>query len=286
MLQNRATLQQTRFYLLNELRQEFPENESGSITRLVLEHVDFPLSACLLEPDKLTPSPVIAQINAIVSEIHSGRPIQYILGETQFCDIKIAVNESVLIPRPETEAMVCMIRSESSHAFRRIVDLGTGSGCLALALKDFFPEAVVTGLDVSNSALHVAEQNGQLNNLEVQWLEGDLLTENMLPSEDLYDLIVSNPPYVLESEKEYMENHVLLHEPETALFVKDENPLIFYRAIVKFCNLHLAQGGHLWLEINERFGSETSALFENAGYEQVHIRKDIHDKERYIHARK
>jgi release factor glutamine methyltransferase len=286
MLQNRATLKQTRFFLLNELRQHYHERESESITRLALEHAGFPLSACLLEPDKITPSSVIAQINLVVSEIHRGKPIQYILGQTQFCELEIKVNEGVLIPRPETEALAYMIRTESSQIFSRIIDLGTGSGCLALALKDFFPEAVVTGLDVSNSALQVAEQNGQLNNLEVQWMEGDLLSAYPLPAEDLFDLVVSNPPYVLESEKMYMENHVLEHEPGSALFVKDENPLLFYHAILNFCNLHLAQGGHLWLEINERFGKETSALFENAGYEAVHIRKDIHDKERYLHARK
>lgn len=290
MLQNRATLNQTRFHLLKELRQRYQENESGSITRLILEHAGFPLSACLLEPNKITPSLVIAQINDMVDEIHAGRPIQYILGQAQFCDIKVAVNEDVLIPRPETEDMVHLITSGDKQKFQRIIDLGTGSGCIALALKQHFPEARVTGLDVSNKALAVAEQNGRLNELEVLWLEGDILNSLNQPEKssqnESFDLVVSNPPYVLESEKKYMENHVLNHEPGTALFVKDENPLLFYQAIVKFCTLHLAKGGHLWLEINERFGNETSCLFENAGYEQVDIRKDIHDKERYIHARK
>jgi release factor glutamine methyltransferase len=286
MLQNRATLKQTRFFLLNELRQRYQENESESITRLTMEHTGFPLSVCLLEPDKITPSSVIAQINRIVSEIHMGRPIQYILGQTQFCELSIVVNEGVLIPRPETEAMVHLIRSEDQYPFRRIIDLGTGSGCIALALKQYYPDALVMGLDVSKKSISLAKQNAHQNNLEVQWVEGDLLSARLLPATDHFDLVVSNPPYVLESEKRLMEKHVLKHEPGVALFVKDENPLIFYQAILKFCNLHLVPGGDLWLEINESLGSDTARLFEKAGYQQVDIRKDIHDKERYIHARK
>jgi release factor glutamine methyltransferase len=290
MLQNRATLNQIRFHLLNELRQSYPENESGSITRMILEHAGFPISVCLLEPDKITSSGVIAQINNIVDEIHAGRPIQYILGQTQFCNIKVAVDESVLIPRQETEDLVHMILSGDSQNFRQIIDLGTGSGCIALALKHHFPQARISGLDVSKEALALAEQNGRLNNLEVLWVEGDLFNNSVLSEhgepDDGFDLVVSNPPYVLESEKELMEDHVLQHEPGKALFVKDENPLLYYRAILKFCNLHLVAGGQMWVEINERFGKETAALFENAGYKKVHIRKDIHEKERYIHASK
>jgi len=290
MLQNRATLNQIRFHLLNELRQSYPENESGSITRLILEHAGFPLSVCLLEPDKITSSGVIAQINSIVDEIHAGRPIQYILGHTQFCEIKVAVNEDVLIPRPETEALVYMILAGDRQHFRRIIDLGTGSGCIALALKHHYPDALVTGMDVSKKAIVVAEQNGHLNGLEVNWKEGDLLNASVLSEhgelEEGFDLVVSNPPYVLESDKKFMEDHVLQHEPGLALFVKDKDPLLYFRAIINFCNLHLVAGGHVWVEIHEKFGRESAHLFENAGYRSVHIRRDIHEKERYIYARK
>ncbi len=292
MLQNRATLKQIRFYLLNELRQRYPENESDSITRLILEHAGFPLSICLLEPEKVTPSSVISQINKIVDEIHAGRPIQYILGQTQFCTIKVRVDESVLIPRPETEEMIYLIASEDKQKFRRIIDLGTGSGCIALALKHHFPDAVVTGLDVSKKAVFIAEQNGRLNSLEVKWVEGNLLNGGDLPSagtlnkKEVFDLVVSNPPYVLESEKKLMEDNILQHEPGTALFVKDDDPLLYYRAILGFCEKHLVSGGQLWVEINERFGSKIATLFENAGYQQVVVLKDIHEKDRYINARK
>ncbi len=290
MLQNRATLKETRFYLLDELRHRYPEQESQSIARLILEHTGVPLSACLLEPDKITPSSAIAQINLIVGSVHEGKPIQYILGHTEFCELKITVNESVLIPRPETEAMVYRIISHKKQGYRRIIDLGTGSGCIALALKQHIPEARVTGIDFNIKALELARRNALENDLDVLWLEGDLLHTSSLSKhpavKEGFDLVVSNPPYVLVSEKKLMEEQILAFEPGDALFVKDEDPLLFYHAILDFCNLHLLDGGYLWLEINERFGTETARLFEVAEYQSVRIIEDIHGKERYIHARK
>jgi len=290
MLQNRATLHQTRFYLLDKLRHRYPEHESQSIARLILEHIGLPLSACLLEPDKITPSSAIAQINLIVGAVHEGQPIQYILGHTEFCELKIAVNESVLIPRPETEALVYRIISDEKLCFRRIIDLGTGSGCIALALKQRYPEAKVTGIEISKKALEMARHNALENDLDVLWVEGDLLNTASLSKhpavKEGFDLVISNPPYVLESEKQLMEEQILAFEPGNALFVKDEDPLLFYHAILDFCNLHLLNGGYLWLEINEHFGTETARLFEVANYQSVHIIQDIHGKERYIHARK
>lgn len=290
MLQNRATLKQTRFYLLNELRQRYPENESGSVHRLILDHLGYPLSLCLREPEKITPAPVIAQINKIVDAIHLGRPIQYVLGETEFCDLKIQVDKHVLIPRPETEGLVYLILKEIPPDIRSIMDLGTGSGAIALALKKHFPGAEVTGLDVSSKALAMAAINGRLNHLDVLWEKGDLLDPGFWgvhpPAKRDFDLVVSNPPYVLESEKQHMEAQVLNHEPEQALYVQDKDPLVFYRAIMNFCDTHLVPGGHLWMEINERFGKEVARLFEQAGYRSVEIKEDIHEKERYIHARK
>ncbi len=290
MLQNHATLHQARFYLLKELRKRYSENESTSITRLILEYIAYPLSLCLREPDKITPSRVITQINHIVAEIHTDRPIQYILGSVQFCDLNIKVNESVLIPRPETEEMVQTILSAHGPKYRKIIDLGTGSGCIALALKHHFPEALVSGLDVSRDALSIARQNASLNMLSVNWLEGDLLNRSMLEESmdqsSGFDLVASNPPYVMDSEKNLMEARVLFYEPGRALFVKDQDPLLYYRAILGFCDTYLLKGGHLWVEINEKLGMETAALFDKAGYQLIQIKKDIHEKERFIHARK
>lgn len=286
MLQNRATLKQIRLHLLKELRQRYTENESDSIVRLVMEHVGYPLMATLRDPDHIPDETVISQIKTIAAEIHTGIPIQYILGQTYFCDLPIKVDKNVLIPRPETEEMVEHIRAMTIEPPQRIIDLGTGSGCIALALKQYFPDAEVWGLDISRQALLVAGENGRKNKLHVNWGYMDLLNHHPLDQWEAFDLLVSNPPYVLNSERIAMTAQVLDYEPESALFVEDDNPLIFYAAIASFCKLHLADRGEIWLEINEAFGEECASLFTKEGFSRVRILRDIHEKERYIHVRR
>ena len=286
MLQNRATLKQIRFHLLSELRQIYTENESDSIVRLVMEHLGYPLSVSLREPDIIPASSVHAQINDIVTDIHTGSPIQYILGYTYFCDLKIEVDKQVLIPRPETEEMVEHIKVRTKDPIHRIIDLGTGSGCIALALKQCFPDAEVWGTDLSQEALRVASENGRKNSLQVNWNEMDLLSSHSLEESQLFDLVVSNPPYVMNSEREMMARNVTEFEQESALFVADDDPLIFYSAIASFCRIHLADRGEIWVEINEQLGSETASLFKKEGFSKVHILRDIHEKDRYINARR
>ena len=286
MFQNHATLSQIRFYLLKELQLTYSENESSSIARLILEHVGYPSSLYLHEPNRIPETATRAQITEIVSEIHTGRPIQYILGYTYFCEIKIRVDESVLIPRPETEEMVFNISTDFCPRGKRIIDLGTGSGCIALALKKQFPEADVSGVDLSKKALEISSKNAALNNFTVNWFHGDILDSELLKTEADYDLVVSNPPYVLKSERELMTKNVLEFEPGSALFVNDSDPLIFYRSIVAFCTNKLESGGTFWVEINERFGKETARLFNKSGFEHVAIIKDIHGKERFVNGRK
>ncbi|MEN8230063.1 MAG: peptide chain release factor N(5)-glutamine methyltransferase [Bacteroidota bacterium] len=279
-------MQQTRFYLLKELRRKYPEGESTSLARIILDHTGHPPSSYLKNPDQV-PGPVtVAQINEIVSEIHTGKPIQYILGYTYFYDLKIAVNESVLIPRPETEEMVYKIIAHCLRPPAHILDIGTGTGCIALALKNRFKKAVISGLDVSRKALEVAAENGLINRLDVSWIEGDIMREETLIGENLFDLIVSNPPYVLNSERVKMSSSVLNFEPVEALFVEDSDPLIFYRTIASFSMKQLNEKGIVWVEINERWGAETALLFEKAGFQHVTILKDIHEKERFIRAEK
>jgi len=269
---------------LSETRQIYTENESDSIVRLVMEHLGYPLSVSLREPELLPDPPVTAQINRIISELRAGFPIQYVLGKTSFCDLELIVDKRVLIPRPETEEMVEHIRAGKGDSIDRIIDLGTGSGCIALAMKHFFPDAEVWGIDASTEALALAEENGKKNELAVKWLNMDLL--NLHPDHELqsFDLVVSNPPYVMNSERKMMANHVLDYEPESALFVTDSDPLVFYRAIASFCREYLSDSGEIWVEINERFGKETAGLFKQAGFSRIQILKDIHEKERYINA--
>jgi len=286
MLQNRATLKQIRFHLLSELRQIYTENESDSIVRLIMEHVGYPLSVALSDPNHVPNPPVISQINAFASEIRTGLPIQYILGHTCFCDLKIEVDKRVLIPRPETEEMVEHIKALAKDGYRRIIDLGTGSGCIALALKRYYPEAEVWGVDKSRGALSVAAVNSTKNKLQVNWGNMDLLNQHPETQWSAFDLVVSNPPYVMNSERAIMPRNVKGFEPESALFVEDDDPLIFYRAIASFCKRHLSETGELWVEINEKMGKESSRLFKKEGFSSVRILRDIHEKERYINARR
>ena len=235
-----------------------------------------------MEPDSAS----IAQINEIVSKIHTHQPIQYILGYTDFCGLKISVNENVLIPRPETEEMVYKIIEQLHHPPDRILDLGTGSGCIALALKNRFQETEVYGLDASTVALKVASENARNNGLVVTWMEGDILKDVSRWDKNGFDLIVSNPPYVLEGERSMMDTNVLEFEPGKALYVDDSDPLVFYHAIATTWVKYLNEGGSIWVEINERFGAETARIFKQADLENITILKDIHEKERFIRAKK
>jgi len=286
MLKKRSTIQQIRVYLYKEIRNIYPDGESMSIVRHIMDHMGYPAEECLRNPNRESDSVTISQINEIVTEIHTSKPIQQILGYTYFCDLKIEVNRNVLIPRPETEEMVYLIMDQISQPPLRILDLGTGSGCIALALKNRFPDALVTGLDVSQVVLDVATRNAKKNGLEINWIKGDIHNENLLVDKEGYDLIISNPPYVLWGEAVEMEPNVLRFEPGSALFVEDEEPLINYHAIARICQTNLIEGGILWVEINERFGSETASLFQNAGMKKVTTLNDIHGKERFINARR
>jgi release factor glutamine methyltransferase len=282
MLQDQSTLHQVRFHLHRELRKSYPEEETASLARLILEHTGFPSTRLLMEP-QLVPSPAtIVQINEIVAEIHTGKPLQYILGYTHFCDLKICVNQNVLIPRPETEEMVFRIIEQISKLPRRILDVGTGSGCIALAMKHRFPEAEVCGIDESRAALELAAANGKMNGLEVTWNEENILDRTSWRNPEGFDLIISNPPYVLKSEQSGMHSNVLNFEPGSALFVEDHDPLIFYRAIAEYGRNYLNKHGTLVVEINERFGPGTARIFEVSGFQNVTILKDLHEKERYI----
>jgi len=282
MLKPNASLHQTRSYLYRELRGIYPDGEATSLIRLILEHLGYELSAPVREPDLKPGSRAIAQINKIVSEIHTQRPIQYILGYTHFCELKIHLNEHVLIPRPETEEMVFRIIGQMEDPPERVLDIGTGSGCIALALKNYFPRSDVFGLDASREALNVARENARHTGLSISWIEGDILRE--FPEEDGmdFDLIVSNPPYVLQSQRTTMQANVLQFEPGHALFVTDKDPLVFYRRIAGFAAVHLGARGSLWVEINEQLGNETARVFKNAGFRNVTVLKDIHEKERFV----
>lgn len=230
------------------------------------------------------------KIEAAVEQLLQGTPIQHITGKVEFCNCRLQVNSDVLIPRGETEELVAWVLDDlaaNSQLIqnRRIIDIGTGSGCIAIALAKALPAAQVEAVDVSRKALHVAQQNAVLNHVNVNFWQGDVLQMGA-PSTPLYwDAIVSNPPYVCDSEKCTLPRNVL-HEPALALFVPDNNPLLFYEHIAQYALQTLSPQGNLYFEINERWGNKTVQLLQAKGFGTVVLRQDLNGKDRMVRAQK
>jgi release factor glutamine methyltransferase len=274
----RTTIQ----YINSELGGIYPVSEIEGFTRIIFEAV-CGLSFTEQVTKKLEQISLsdFEKIKAIISRLKNFEPIQYILGETEFYGLKLVVNQSVLIPRPETEELVQWIIKSKLPEHSRILDIGTGSGCIALALKIELKNAEVFGVDISENALEVARLNAIKNNLEVDYFQADILRWE--ESEwKTFDVIVSNPPYIRESEKQQMHSNVLNFEPENALFVPDGDSLVFYRAIATFAKKHLFESGLLFFEINENLGSEMYEMLIDSGFSEIEIRKDINGKNRMI----
>lgn len=241
-------------------------------------------------------------VDHILSELKTGKPIQYILSVTEFYGLKLHVDSSVLIPRPETEELVAWIlsitKSVSLGSYGsgvgappplektrvRLLDIGTGSGCIPIALKKNLPNASVFAVDISASALMIARENAIYNEVEVQFIQDDILNPCSEILDQRYDVIVSNPPYVRLSEKSDMHVNVLDYEPHLALFVPDNNALLFYDQIADFALVHLNDQGFLFFEINERFGQQTIDLLVRKGFQEIELRKDIRGKDRMLKA--
>ncbi|GAA4933285.1 peptide chain release factor N(5)-glutamine methyltransferase [Algibacter agarivorans] len=218
------------------------------------------------------------------------KPIQYIIGETEFNGLPFKVNGHVLIPRPETEELVEWVLKKVDHNKPiTILDIGTGSGCIAISLAKNLPNAKVFALDVSAKALKTAKENADLNDVNVEFVEADILTvghAELVSVSHKFDIIVSNPPYVREKEKRFMKPNVLENEPHLALFVKDENPLLFYEAITQFASSNLSMGGQLFFEINEYLGHDMVDLLNDNNFKNIELKQDIFKKDRMIKGEK
>ncbi len=276
-----------RNYAFSALQPKYEVEELSNIVEWLLEHFtglnkhQHNDSAIMVNQ-----SDIIHFCNA-VEKLVAGLPVQYVIGEVGFYGLKLKVNPSVLIPRPETEELVDMIVKENkTSSSLRILDIGTGSGCIALSLAAKLKGSKVTAIDVSTSALATARENADLNQLDnVEFLEMDLLKENGLKEME-FDLIVSNPPYIATSESSTISPHVLDHEPTEALFVPDNDPLRFYKTIADLLHSHLASKGKLYLEINEKLGPETLNVFSSPSFSSLHLLKDMFGKNRFIKAEK
>jgi release factor glutamine methyltransferase len=223
-------------------------------------------------------------VEKALERLKNHEPIQYVLGKTEFFGLPFGVNSSVLVPRPETEELVQWLLEESYMPGMRILDVGTGSGCIAISIKKEWPEANVWGWDISTTALETANQNARLNQVDVHFEQQDILTlEWKAPVR--FHIIVSNPPYVRLLEKGQMDKNVLAYEPSTALFVPDNDALLFYRVIARFARKALEPGGLLFFEINQAFGAEVVGLLEGEGFREVVLRPDLSGRDRMIRAR-
>ncbi|MDN5214827.1 peptide chain release factor N(5)-glutamine methyltransferase [Fulvivirgaceae bacterium BMA12] len=222
----------------------------------------------------------LEEVESVVVRLNKHEPIQYILGEADFYGRKFMVNPAVLIPRPETELLVDKIIKENLQQGLNVVDIGTGSGCIAISLKLALPEATITGVDVDEKALQCAKENAIKHRAEISWQQLDILGSQHLPS--FLDIVVSNPPYVRESEKAMMQKNVLDFEPHLALFVNDEQPLIYYQAIAEKGYRSLKNRGRIYLEINEALAEEVVSTLERAGYENIEVVKDLQQKDRIV----
>ncbi len=267
------------------LEKTYGKQEAQSLSFLLLENL-FSLSRSeILTGKEIKNVEEIPLLNSYLERLLRFEPIQYILGSTEFYGYPFGVNPSVLIPRPETEELVQLIISENKKKSPlSILDIGTGSGCIAITLKKELPQALVYAMDISVDALDTARKNAALNNVAISFLHNDILSsETIIPETTI---IVSNPPYVMLGEKQLMKANVLEHEPHLALFVEENNPLIFYKAIAEKAKKYLLQGGRIYFEINEQFGKETAEVLAEAGFKQVRILKDLHDKDRMVSGEK
>lgn len=270
-----------------ELHFLYPNEEIDSFFQILVQaFLGWDKAQWLLHRDQTINQSDLLQFHWAIEDLLKERPIQYITGTTCFCGLQIHVDERVLIPRPETAEMVDSIIRQYNIEKRvpySILDLCTGSGCIAIVLKNQFPESKVTATDLSVEALDVAKENAKVNQANIDFRHEDLLHRVENDTTDTYDLIVSNPPYVMEHERQSMNNNVLHYEPATALFVPDSNPLQYYEAIASIAAHSLNKDGKLFVEINEQLGALTAAVLQRHHFDTV-IHQDFLGKDRYIEA--
>jgi release factor glutamine methyltransferase len=280
------TIKDIRIYLKKELKDVYQEPEIRVLADILIKAVTGIRKLHLLHDGEYALTDAEAEkLIKFTDELITGKPIQYVVGETTFYNCMIKVSNFTLIPRPETEELVDLIIRENKIYNGNIIDFGSGSGCISIALAVNIPDSVVTGVEISEEAIRLARENAVLNNAEVSFIKGDIFT--MAPEEICKaGIIVSNPPYIRISEKQLMRKNVLDFEPHQALFVTDSDPLVYYKAILNLAKDILLPEGRVYFEINEAMGRPLIQLFETFNYYDIEIVNDINGKERIIKGRK
>lgn len=277
------TIKEFFSYIESELKSIYPKIETESMAYIILEEIaQFSRIDIQLDFNRTLSEEIENKSKDVVNQLKTKAPLQYILGVTEFYDLRFRVDENVLIPRQETEELVDWIIKDNKESDLKLLDIGTGSGCIAISLAKNLSNSKVTALDFSPKALEKAKGNAAINQIKVDFILWDILEKKVFPDNEKFDIIVSNPPYVRELEKQEMQNNVLDFEPHSALFVSNENPLIFYKTIAEFAKKHLKENGKLYFEINEYLGKETVEMLEELGFENTELRKDINERDRMI----
>lgn len=279
------TIHQLSQYALHELKDSYPEHEIRSLCRIIyMDVLHFTNIDIHLRKNEILAESFLNKFYEIVSLLKAGHPIQYIIGKTEFDGLTFRLDPSTLIPRPETAELVHWVASQLKNG-QSVLDIGSGSGCIAVALAYRCPEARISAVDISPEAIRIARRNALQNQVDVDFMERDMLKFENYSWEE-YEVIVSNPPYIRESEKITMAEQVVEHEPHRALFVPDSDPLLFYRRIAEFGKKYLKNNGYLYFEINEALGQETVALLQNHAYRDIELKKDFFGKDRMIRTKK
>ena len=268
-------------YFIEEISSLYEADEAKQLFYLVTDYISgWSRGQLMMNKNEIVAPESYIAYEKVTAELKKGKPLQHITGATWFYGLKFSVSGSVLIPRPETEELVDWILADIKGAKDvTLLDIGTGSGCIAISLKANLETAEMSALDVSEDALKIAKENAETNKTVVNFIQSDILGYH---TEDKYSVIVSNPPYIKEDEKPEMHQNVLAYEPHLALFVSNENPLIFYSAIADFAVKQLKTGGKLYFEINEYLGEETMDMLRNKGFKNRVLRKDLQGKDRMI----
>jgi len=280
-----------RDYFNKTLKKLYPTSEIDTFLFLLLEeYLNFKRIDVVLKSNFEISPEDLTLLKSSTKLLEQEVPIQYILGKTEFYGFPFILNEHVLIPRPETEELVTSVLNKISKLERlhpiekekklKILDIGTGSGCIPISLKRSLPFAEITAIDIANEALIIAQKNASLNKVNINFIQQNILKTTGL--DDIYDIIISNPPYVRVSEKIEIKNNVLKNEPHLALFVEDNNPLIFYSKIAELAKSHLTKNGTLFFEINQYLGKETVELIKLKGFNKIQLKKDIFGHDRII----
>lgn len=275
---------------INKIRQalsgKYSDREIEAYIRIIFENLlGYTPVDIIMHKDTVLSDFISSKIDRVIEELLNNKPIQYIFGYTYFHGHKFIVTPDTLIPRPETEELVDLIIAENKDYDIPVLDIGTGSGCIAisLAIGMNFPE--VTAMDISASAIETARQNARNLKTKVNFIVADILKTD-IPAKEEYGIIVSNPPYICDREKKSMEPNVLDYEPHSALFVPDDNPLLFYKAIAKYSIAALTTQGKLYFEINNLYAVQICAMLEEWGFREISVHKDVHNQPRFISATK